>query len=449
MKLQTLLFAIQYSCAMSWIDCGIEVAAVVGHSFGELTALCISGVLSLEDALKMVVGRTCLIDAKWGDEKGSMIAVEADLEDVKKLLSESCKLCPEEPALTIACYNGPRSFTVAGTTKAVDVAAEVAVSSSLKAKKLNVTNAFHSTLVEPLMADLERLGKGLTFRQPLILIEMATETASTDKLTAAFLPNHMRNPVYFNAAVQRLSQRYASCIWLEAGSNSTITTMASRALGSSSSSFFQPININTESSFQFLIDSTMNLWRAGLDVSFWPHHSVQTREYALLLLPPYQFEKSKHWMVLRNPQEANAVPVAQPQMLDVPKGLWSFVRNLDDKPTSVRYQINTMTEKFKDYVSGHRIAQTAVVCPTTLQLDIAIDALMSLCPDFTDLSFQPQLQGMDSHTPMALDLSQSVWLDAEANDIDGHVWDWKMISDDGKDGSNQRCMYLVELRSEP
>ena len=434
-KLQTLLFAVQYSCAMSWIDCGIEVAAVVGHSFGELTALCISGVLSLEDTLKMVVGRACLIDARWGDEKGSMIAVEADLEDVKKLLSESCKLCPEEPALTIACYNGPRSFTVAGTTKAVDVAAEVAVSSSLKAKKLNVTNAFHSTLVEPLMTDLERLGKGLTFRQPLIPIEMATETASTDKLTAAFLPNHMRNPVYFNAAVQRLSQRYASCIWLEAGSNSTITTMASRALGSSSSSFFQPININTESSFQFLIDSTMNLWRAGLDVSFWPHHSVQTREYALLLLPPYQFEKSKHWMVLKNPQEAIAVPVAQPQMLDVPKGLWSLVRNLDDKPTSVRYQINTMTEKFKDYVSGHRIAQTAVVCPTTLQLDIAIDALMSLRPDFTDLSFQPQLQGMDSHTPMALDLSRSVWLDAEANDIDGLVWDWKMISDDGKDGS--------------
>ena len=434
-KLQTMLFSIQYSCAMSWIDCGINVTAVVGHSFGELTALCISGVLSLEDTLKMIIGRACSIDASWGNEKGSMIAIEAGLEDVKRLLAESFMLCPEEPALTIACYNGPKSFTVAGTTKAVNVAAEVAVASSLKAKKLNVTNAFHSALVEPLMADLGRLGKDLVFRQPSIPLELATETASTNKLTAAFLADHMRNPVYFHDAVRRLSQRYASCIWLEAGSNSTITTMASRALGSSSSSLFQPINITTESSFQSLIDSTMNLWRAGLNVSFWPHHSVQTREYALLLLPPYQFEKSKHWMELKSPQEAITVPAAQPQIQDVPKGLWSFVKYLDHTLTSVRYQVNTRTKKFQDYVSGHKIAQTAELCPSTLQLDIAIDALMSLRPDFTDLRLQPQLHGMDSHIPMTLDPSRFVWLDAETNDIEGLVWDWKMISDDGKDGS--------------
>ncbi len=434
-KLQTMLFSIQYSCAMSWIQCGIEVAAVVGHSFGELTALGISGILSLEDALKMVIGRARLIDASWGDEKGSMMAIEASPEDVRRLLAESCKLCPGEPAPTIACYNGPRSFTVAGTTKAINIAAEVAVTSSLKAKKLLVTHAFHCALVEPLVTDLERLGKDLTFQQSKIPLEMATETATTNELTATYLAEHMRKPVFFNDAVQRLSQRYASCIWLEAGSNSTITTMASRALGSSSPHFFQPINVTTENSFQFLIDSTMNLWRAGLNVSFWPHHSVQTPEYALLLLPPYQFEKTKHWMELKNPREASTPTAAQTQILDVPKGLWSFVKYLDHKNTSVRYRINTMTKKFEDYVSGHKIAQTAVLCPSTLQLDIAIDVLMSLRPDFTDLSFQPQLQGMDSHTLMTLDPSRFVWLHVETNDVDGLIWDWQMISDNGQDGS--------------
>ena len=78
-KLQTSLFAMQYACAQSWIDCGVVPAAVVGHSFGELVALCVSGALSLPDALKMVVGRATVIRELWGEDRGSMMAVEGEL----------------------------------------------------------------------------------------------------------------------------------------------------------------------------------------------------------------------------------------------------------------------------------------------------------------------------------------------------------------------------------
>lgn len=435
-KLQTALFAIQYSCAKSWIDCGVEVAAVVGHSFGELTALCVSGVLSLPDTLKMIAGRASIIKDCWGAEKGSMIAVEADLVDLERLLEESSKACQEEPAATIACYNGPKSFTVAGTAKAIDMVAATAVDfPSMKLKKLNVTNAFHSTLVEPIMSNLERVGQDLAFREPQISLEMAIESESMEKLTPRFVADHMRKPVYFNHAVQRLSKRYSSAIWLEAGSNSTITTMVSRALGSPNPYHFQPINITSEGAFQFLTDATMNLWREGLNVSYWPHHSVQTSDYDPLLLPPYQLEKAKHWMELKKPQKAVAEPVAQAQIVDLPKGLWTFVGYQDSQRRSVRFRVNTMIQKFSDYVCGHRIAQTAPLCPSTLQLDIAIDALMSLRPGFADSTLQPQLQGMDSHAPMAIDPSRFSWLDAEAIDADSLVWDWKIVSDNEQGGS--------------
>jgi acyl transferase domain-containing protein/nucleoside-diphosphate-sugar epimerase/SAM-dependent methyltransferase/acyl carrier protein len=428
-KLQTALFAIQYSCAKSWIDCRIEVAAVVGHSFGELTALCVSGVLSLIDAIKMVAGRAQIIKKCWGDEKGSMMAVEADLVDVDKLLAESSKACPGEPSPTIACFNGPRSFTLAGTAKAIDVAAEIAASfTSVKSKKLNVTNAFHSTLVEPLMADLERLGQGLTLNEPIIPLERAIEFESAEKLTSRFFADHLRKPVYFNHAVQRLAKQYPACVWLEAGSNSTITTMASRALGSPSSSHFQPINITSDGGFQFLTEATTNLWKAGLDTSFWSHHPAQTSEYDPLLLPPYQFEKSKHWMELKKPQKAIALPAAPAPAEEMPKGLWTFVGYQDSQKRTVRFRVNTMIKKYSDYVSGHIIAQTAPLCPSTLQLDIAIDALMSLRPEFSDSSYQPQLQGMDSHAPMSMDPSRLSWLDAEALDADSLIWDWKITS---------------------
>ena len=437
-KLQTALFAIQYSCAKSWIDSGIKVAAVVGHSFGELTALCVSGILSLTDAIKMIAGRARLIRDYWGDEKGSMMAVEANLEDVERLLLESSKVYQDEPAATIACFNGPRSFTLAGSAKAIDVAFEVASNDpsfyALKTKKLSVTNAFHSVLVEPLVADLERLGQDITFEEPSIPFERATESEFRDKLTPNFLADHMRKPVYFNHAVQRLSHLYPSCIWLEAGSNSTITHMASRALSSPSSSHFQAINITSDGGWQFLTEATTTLWRQGLSTSFWPHHSVQISEYKPLLLPPYQFEKAKHWMELKKPQPPTVVSEAgQQQVVELPKGLWTFVGYQNSEKRSVRFRINTMIQKFSDYVSGHLIAKAAPLCPSTLQLDIAIDALMSLRPDFAD-SFQPQLQGMESHAPMALDLSKIVWLDSEAVDADSLIWDWRIVSEDAPGG---------------
>lgn len=113
--LQLCLFAMQYSSARSWMDCGVKPVALVGHSFGELTALCVSEALSLRDALKMIAGRAQVIHGQWGSEKGSMLAVEDDLSRVERLLALARSHAPDDMPATIACYNGPRNFTLAGS----------------------------------------------------------------------------------------------------------------------------------------------------------------------------------------------------------------------------------------------------------------------------------------------------------------------------------------------
>jgi acyl transferase domain-containing protein len=194
----------------------------------------------------------------WSNEKGSMMAIEGGLEDVERLLSKFT--AHAEAAATIACFNRPRSFTLAGSSKAImireTVPGNAAFSPSVKVKKLDVPNAFYSALVEPLMLDLEQVGQDLAFKEPIIPLERATKSANTSTLNSSFVAAHLRNPVYFNHAVQRLSQRYPSGIWLESGSNSTITTMANRALESPSSSLFQSINLSSNGAFQFLTDAT-------------------------------------------------------------------------------------------------------------------------------------------------------------------------------------------------
>jgi acyl transferase domain-containing protein len=88
-KLQTMLFAMQYSCAKSWMDSGLagKIVSVVGHSFGEITALCISGALSFRNTLELVAGRAKVIRDAWGPDPGGMMAVEGAEENVQQLLN--------------------------------------------------------------------------------------------------------------------------------------------------------------------------------------------------------------------------------------------------------------------------------------------------------------------------------------------------------------------------
>lgn len=455
-QLQVMLFAIQYACARSWIDSGVEPAAVVGHSFGEITGLCISRILSLEDTLKVILTRATVVRDIWGSDKGAMMAIEGDLSDVEKLLAEASKMCSADVTIkgpSIACYNGPRSFTLAGSVAAIDAVSQVLglqCFSTMRAKRLNVTNAFHCALVDPLKEHLEQGAQGVTFREPKIPMERATERLSDltrEKLTPRFVADHMRHPVFFNHAIQRLAQRYPSCIFLEAGSNSTITSMASRALGNPSSSIFQGVNITGDlalgTGWNNLADATLNLWKSGLRVHFWAHQGCQTREHTALLLPPYQFEQSRHWVELKTPTKAaksdssaqEAVCAAE----KLPEHLLSFVGYQDTKKRVAKFRVNTMIPKYGRLVSGHIFAETAPICPATVQLDFVIEALRSLRPDLATAKLEPRLHAVQCQLPVCVDPARALWIEFtedEAASGSGLTWKFQVFSTDMRDGAS-------------
>ncbi|KAK8115534.1 hypothetical protein PG984_012036 [Apiospora sp. TS-2023a] len=478
-KLQTALFAMQYASAKSWIDCGLDgkVVALVGHSFGEITALCVSGVLSLEDTVKLIAGRARLVQSAWGPDSGAMMAIEADEALVNDLLKESNSA--SDGSAGIACYNGPRSFTVAGSTKSIDAFAATLASkdtSGVKSKRLNVTNAFHSALVEGIVDRLGEVGKSVTFGDAAIPIERATEHAAEGQFDWSFVGSHMRQPVYFNHAVQRLAQKHPEAVFLEAGSNSTITVMASRALAQTQSDIhFQALSItNTKKGVDRLTDATVDLWKQGLRVSFWAHHRAQKDEYAQLLLPPYQFEKTRHWLELKSPVE-QALKVAQamtgisgqlqigagsasaqqgqqqqvdPSTLD----MWTFLGFQDRKkkqPKLARFRINTASAKYQRLFATHVIAKTAPIAPATLEIDIAIETLFSLNPEWRAHDFSPIVRDMQSHSPICADPSREYYLDLEPLNKTETAWNWIIHSVGSNDDKHAEGRIDMASPSDP
>jgi acyl transferase domain-containing protein/acyl carrier protein/nucleoside-diphosphate-sugar epimerase/SAM-dependent methyltransferase len=437
--LQTMLFALQYASAKAWIDSGIKPTALVGHSFGELTAMCVSGILSVEHAVEMITKRARVIQTSWGADGGIMAAVEGDLVVVQQLLeaTRTANNVPESFAPNIACFNGPRSFTLAGKSEDMKTLQELAASdasfSPLRIKQLNVTNAFHSGLVEPLIPELAKVAEHCIFRDGSIELERATRDASTSPLTHNFAARHLRDPVHFDHAVHRLSERYPSSIWLEAGSNSGVINMAKRALNSPSRCHFQPVNLTSAGALAHLVDATAGLWKEGLDFTFWLHHAKQSQSYTPLLLPPYQFDKSRHWMERTEPPKRQ-IEAPAPAANEKPEGLWSFIGYQDSTQTQARFRINTSSKEYQDYVRGHIIAQTAAICPSAMQHAIAMGTIAELA---TEEGVEPELQAMQNHVPMCLDMSRTFWLDAEKTQHSPATWEWSVTSTQNDSKTNK------------
>ncbi|KAH6623650.1 hypothetical protein F5144DRAFT_658610, partial [Chaetomium tenue] len=460
--LQPVLFSLQYACAKSWIDCGVEPAALVGYSFGELTALCISGVLSLEDALRMVYGRSKVIRDGWGAEPGSMVAVEGDPADVEQIIAAvnaqlDNKGDGRDGMACIACVNGPRSFTLAGSVAACDAVQQHieardadSIRPTIKHKRIHVTNAFHSGLVEPLKPDLLAVGSQLKFGQPKIPLERETEGYRECPSDASYVAEHMRDPVYWFQAVERLANKYPNAVWLEAGSNSTITNMASKALGMPRSATFLPVNITGDDRcLQHLVDTTMGLWRAGVQVAFWPHSRAQTHQYAPIMLPPYQFERSRHWLDFKPPLEQVGQETQPSEQTKggaeggilPPSGPYTFFGYKDKKTKKEsRFMINNAVKSYLGVVSGHVIANEAPVFPVPFAIDLAIQAVTSISPELAGISnkLQPRIYEIVNHSPLIhTDQPRAVFIDFERRDDNGSAessWIFKFVSKLGEAG---------------
>ena len=268
-NLQCGTFAMQYACAKCWIDAGLEVTAMIGHSFGELTAMVASRVLTLHDGLKLIASRASLMTTKWGSEGGTMLAIHSSQQTTQAIVDEINKISTKH-TLEIACYNNPSSQVVVGSDLAIrdteDLLARDSPFSCIRSQRLDVTHGFHSRFTESILKDLDKVSQELTYLEPAIPLETCTPEANL-RSGAGRASQHAREPVYFQEAVQRLENRLGPCIWLEAGMNSPITSMIKRATTLPDSHVFQALKISDAGlSSQVMSALTANLWREGVSM---------------------------------------------------------------------------------------------------------------------------------------------------------------------------------------
>src|SRR5690606_7750372 len=198
---QAALFTLEYALSRLWRSWGVEPAAVAGHSIGEYAAACAAGILNLPDAVKLVAARGRLMDSL--PEAGAMAVVFAAEEQVAQILTKV------EGKISIAVINGPDNIVISGERQAVAAARDILSAEGIRSRLLDVAQASHSPLVEPVLDEFERTAAGISYGLPQVDY-VSCLTGDRINGDAASNPGywrrHLRQTVRFAAAVQRLHE---------------------------------------------------------------------------------------------------------------------------------------------------------------------------------------------------------------------------------------------------
>jgi len=196
--IQPVLFSVQVALAALWRSWGVEPAAVIGHSMGEVAAAHVAGALSLEDAARIICRRSELLRRTSG--KGAMAVVELSLEDANAALAGFAD------RLSVAVSNSARSTVISGDPAALDELLAALEKREVFCRRVKVDVASHSPQMDPLRADLlEAIRR--TSPQPARITFCSTVAAQPlagTELTAEYWVRNLREPVLFAGAVRRL-----------------------------------------------------------------------------------------------------------------------------------------------------------------------------------------------------------------------------------------------------
>ncbi|MER8237159.1 SDR family NAD(P)-dependent oxidoreductase [Streptomyces sp. NPDC094049] len=273
---QPALFAVEvalFRLVESW---GVRPDFVAGHSIGEIAAAHVAGVFSLEDAVRLVVARAGLMQAL--PQGGAMVAVEATEAEVTALL---------EGQVAIAAVNGPRSVVVSGEeTATLEVARKISELGG-RTRRLSVSHAFHSPLMDPMLAEFKTVAADITYEAPRIAV-VSTVTGKvatgTDLRTADYWAGQVRGTVRFADAVQTMTAEGVTS-YLELGPDGVLSALAEGAV---------PALRRGRDEALTLLSAVGTLHTRGVPVDWRTLYAgTGARQVPL---PTYAFQRRRHWL---------------------------------------------------------------------------------------------------------------------------------------------------------
>ncbi|WP_341720715.1 SDR family NAD(P)-dependent oxidoreductase [Micromonospora sp. FIMYZ51] len=283
---QPALFALGVALARLLASWGVRPDRLAGHSVGEITAAHLAGVLSLEDAAMLVAARGRLMSALPAG--GAMIAVGAPADVVRPLLADLAG------QVDIAAINEPGSVVLSGAAEPTTRVAGMLAAAGHRTRQLRVSHAFHSPLMEPMLAEFRQVAEILDYHPPHtpVVSTVTGRPASADELCdPEYWVRHVRQPVRFADAVRTLAEQDIAT-YLELGPDAVLSGMGAHS--APDTAVFVPALRRGRPEAENLLTAVATAWTRGASVDWsalHPDHGA-----GRVPLPPYPFQRRRFWL---------------------------------------------------------------------------------------------------------------------------------------------------------
>ncbi|RMI32140.1 type I polyketide synthase [Nocardia stercoris] len=278
------LFAFEVALFRLLESWGLRADVVAGHSIGEVAAAHVAGVLSRTDACVLVAARGRLMQAL--PPGGAMVAIGAAESDVLPLLSGE---------VSVAAVNGPSSVVIAGAADAVAAVAGACAQKGWRTNRLRVSHAFHSALMEPMVADFITAIENVTFGRPSIaLVSTVTGARVGDGMCdPSYWAGQVRETVRFADAVATMADSGVSR-FAEIGPDAVLTPMIVQTLDGEHPATVVPLARRGKADAVSVADGAARLFVSGADLDWaaWYDGTGARR----IPLPTYAFQRHRYWM---------------------------------------------------------------------------------------------------------------------------------------------------------
>ncbi|GHH38895.1 type I polyketide synthase [Lentzea cavernae] len=349
---QPAIFALEvalFRLVRSW---GVSPDFVAGHSIGEIAAAHVAGVLSLQDAAKLVSARGRLMQALPAG--GAMVAVQATEDEVREHLSDE---------VSLAAVNGPNAVVLSGVESPVLEVAEKFEKLGRRTKRLAVSHAFHSVLMEPMLDEFRAVAESIEYREPAVPI-VSTVTGSLVEPGVVTSPEywveHVRKPVRFAAGLTALTGLDVTR-FLEIGPDAVLSGLGQ----DTPDAVFVPSLRKDRDETTSLVSALGTLYSHGVDVGWQEYFAGSGAK--VVDLPTYPFRQQRFW--LHSTPGAGDAPSLGLGALDHP--LLGATVALPDSGGLVL--TGRLSLDAQPWLAGHRVMDT-VLLPGTAFAELAVRA---------------------------------------------------------------------------
>lgn len=285
---QPAIFIIEYALAKLIMKLGISPESMIGHSLGEYTAACISGVFDIKDTLKIISTRAKLMQSL---PSGLMLSVNLPAKEITPYLNDK---------ISLAVINAPSLSVVSGPKEEITSLKDSLEKKNIACQILHTSHAFHSHMMDPMLDEYKKFLSTIKINKPQIPY-ITNVTGTWIKPEEATSPDHwckhLRQTVNFSDGIIELLQNKDRIV-LEIGPGNTLCSVVSR---NSSRTKFNKVLFSTirhpldhHSDISFLKITLGKLWLHGIKVDWEKLYSSQNR--LKINLPGYQFDSQKYWI---------------------------------------------------------------------------------------------------------------------------------------------------------